>query len=52
LAQILNFPKRLILTSHIAGFFAYGYQRGLSGKEWQKYPPGYKQGFDADLPKK
>jgi hypothetical protein len=26
--------------------FEYGYKQGLGGKEWQKYSPGYKRGFD------
>jgi hypothetical protein len=26
--------------------FDYGYKQGLDGKEWQKYPPGFKRGFD------
>lgn len=38
--------------AYMQALFAYGYQRGLSGNEWQKYPPGYKRGFDENLPKK
>ncbi|MDO8714131.1 MAG: patatin-like phospholipase family protein [Polynucleobacter sp.] len=39
-------------TAYMKALFEYGYQQGLSGKEWQKYPPGYKRGFDEELPKK
>ena len=39
-------------TLYMQALFDYGYQQGLSGKEWQKYPPGYKRGFDETLPKK
>lgn len=39
-------------TVYMQALFDYGYQQGLSGKEWQKYPPGYKRGFDETLPKK
>lgn len=39
-------------TVYMQALFEYGYQQGLSGKEWQKYPPGYKRGFDENLPKK
>ena len=39
-------------TVYMQALFDYGYQQGLSGKEWQKYPPGYKRGFDENLPKK
>ncbi len=39
-------------TVYMQALFEYGYQQGLSGKEWQKYPPGYKRGFDETLPKK
>ncbi|MBU3622091.1 patatin-like phospholipase family protein [Polynucleobacter sp. CS-Odin-A6] len=39
-------------TAYMQALFEYGYKQGLSGKEWQKYPPGYKKGFDEDLPKK
>lgn len=39
-------------TAYMQALFEYGYKQGLSGKEWQKYPPGYKRGFDEDMPKK
>jgi predicted acylesterase/phospholipase RssA len=39
-------------TAYMKALFEYGYQQGLGGKEWQKYPPGYKRGFDESLPKK
>ena len=39
-------------TAYMQALFDYGYQQGLAGKEWQKYPPGYKQGFNGELPKK
>jgi predicted acylesterase/phospholipase RssA len=39
-------------TAYMQALFDYGYKQGLSGKEWQKYPPGYKRGFDEELPKK
>jgi len=39
-------------TVYMKALFEYGYQQGLGGKEWQKYPPGYKRGFDEELPKK
>jgi len=39
-------------TAYMKALFEYGYQQGLGGKEWQKYPPGYKRGFDENLPKK
>jgi hypothetical protein len=39
-------------TAYMQALFDYGYKQGLSGKEWQKYPPGYKRGFDGELPKK
>ena len=39
-------------TAYMQALFEYGYKQGLGGKEWQKYPPGYKKGFDGDLPKK
>ncbi|QWE19415.1 patatin-like phospholipase family protein [Polynucleobacter corsicus] len=39
-------------TAYMQALFDYGYQQGLGGKEWQKYPPGYKRGFDEELPKK
>jgi predicted patatin/cPLA2 family phospholipase len=39
-------------TAYMQALFDYGYQQGLGGKEWQKYPPGYKQGFNGELPKK
>ena len=39
-------------TAYMQALFEYGYKQGLSGKEWQKYPPGYKKGFDAGLPEK
>ena len=39
-------------TAYMQALFEYGYKQGLGGKEWQKYPPGYKKGFDTDLPKK
>jgi len=39
-------------TAYMQALFEYGYKQGLGGKEWQKYPPGYKKGFDDDLPKK
>jgi hypothetical protein len=32
--------------------FDYGCKRGLGGKKWQKYPPGYKKGFYGEMPKK
>ena len=38
-------------TAYMQALFEYGYKQGLSGKEWQKYPPGYKRGFD-DAPLK
>ncbi|MBU3575834.1 patatin-like phospholipase family protein [Polynucleobacter sp. UK-Mo-2m-Kol15] len=38
-------------TAYMQALFEYGYKQGLSGKEWQKYPPGYKRGFD-DAPSK
>lgn len=38
--------------AYMQALFDYGYQRGLQGNEWQKYPPGYKRGFDENLPKK
>jgi predicted patatin/cPLA2 family phospholipase len=39
-------------TAYMQALFDYGYKQGLGGKEWQKYPPGYKRGFDQELPKK
>ena len=39
-------------TAYMQALFEYGYKQGLDGKEWQKYPPGYRQGFDENLPKK
>ena len=39
-------------AAYMQALFEYGYKQGLSGKEWQKYPPGYKRGFDGELPKK
>ena len=39
-------------TAYMKALFEYGYQQGLGGKEWQKYPPGYKRGFDEEMPKK
>lgn len=39
-------------TAYMQALFDYGYKQGLGGKEWQKYPPGYKRGFDEELPKK
>lgn len=39
-------------TAYMQALFDYGYKQGLGGKEWQKYPPGYKRGFDMELPKK
>lgn len=39
-------------TAYMQALFDYGYKQGLSGKEWQKYPPGYKRGFDENMPKK
>ncbi len=39
-------------TAYMQALFDYGYKQGLGGKEWQKYPPGYKRGFDENLPKK
>jgi hypothetical protein len=39
-------------TAYMQALFEYGYKQGLGGKEWQKYPPGYKRGFDEELPKK
>lgn len=39
-------------TAYMQALFEYGYKQGLGGKEWQKYPPGYKKGFGEDLPKK
>ena len=39
-------------TAYMQALFEYGYKQGLGGKEWQKYPPGYKRGFDENLPKK
>jgi predicted acylesterase/phospholipase RssA len=39
-------------TAYMQALFEYGYKQGLAGKEWQKYPPGYKRGFDGELPKK
>jgi hypothetical protein len=33
-------------TAYMQALFEYGYKQGLDGKEWQKYPPGYRQGFD------
>jgi len=39
-------------TAYMQALFDYGYKQGLAGKEWQKYPPGYKQGFNGELPKK
>ena len=38
-------------TAYMQALFEYGYKQGLGGKEWQKYPPGYKRGFD-DVPSK
>jgi hypothetical protein len=32
--------------------FDYGLKEWLGGKEWHKYPPGYKWGFDEEVPKK
>jgi len=39
-------------TDYMKALFNYGYQHGLGGKEWHKYPPGYKRGFDDVEPKK
>jgi hypothetical protein len=39
-------------TAYMQALFEYGYKQGISGKEWQKHPPGYKRGFDEELPKK
>lgn len=39
-------------TAYMQALFEYGYKQGLGGKEWQKYPPGYKKGFDTNLPEK
>ncbi len=39
-------------TDYMKALFDYGYKQGLAGKEWQHYPPGYKQGFDEGKPKK
>ncbi|WP_254598345.1 patatin-like phospholipase family protein [Polynucleobacter arcticus] len=39
-------------TSYMQALFEYGYKQGLGGKEWQKYPPGYRRGFDEEVPKK
>jgi predicted acylesterase/phospholipase RssA len=39
-------------TAYMQALFEYGYKEGLGGKEWQKYPPGFKRGFDENLPKK
>jgi hypothetical protein len=39
-------------TAYMQALFDYGYKQGLGGKEWQKYPPGYKRGFDGEMPKK
>jgi Patatin-like phospholipase len=48
-----NFPHKTEFdTAYMQALFDYGYKQGLGGKEWQKYPPGYKQGFDVELPKK
>lgn len=33
-------------TAYMQALFDYGYKQGLEGKEWQKYPPGFKRGFD------
>jgi predicted acylesterase/phospholipase RssA len=33
-------------TAYMQALFDYGYKQGLDGKEWQKYPPGFKRGFD------
>ena len=39
-------------TDYMKALFNYGYEKGLGGKEWQRYPPGYKRGFDDVEPKK
>jgi len=39
-------------TAYMQALFDYGYKQGLGGKEWQKYPPGFRRGFDGELPKK
>jgi hypothetical protein len=33
-------------TVYMQALFDYGYKQGLGGKEWQKYPPGYKRALD------
>jgi hypothetical protein len=48
-----KFPHKMDFdTAYMQALFEYGYQQGLGGKEWQKFPPGYKRGFDENLPKK
>lgn len=48
-----KFPHKMDFdTAYMQALFEYGYQEGLGGKEWQKFPPGYKRGFDENLPKK
>ena len=39
-------------TVYMQALFDYGYKQGLGGKEWQKYPPGYRRGMDEEVPKK
>lgn len=39
-------------TAYMQALFDYGYKEGFGGKEWQKYPPGFRRGFDGELPKK
>lgn len=47
-----KFPRKTEFdTAYMRALFEYGYQQGLAGMEWQKYPPGYKRAFD-DAPSK
>jgi hypothetical protein len=39
-------------TAYMQALFDYGSKQGLAGKGWQKYPPGYKRGFNEEVPKK
>jgi hypothetical protein len=47
-----NFPRKTEFdTEYMRALFQYGYARGIEGKEWQRYPPGYKSSYTEEAPK-